>query len=191
MSKLSAVRTGQPTQGVGAAPSQQPPAAERAMRAQEVVAESAAHSLSAQVDAAPINPRSAHSAAAATVAAAWLSLEAKEIEVRQYFHKLPVASGLEMLARMRKQCDLAAGVLQQRIDQGATERCTGCGKTLEEARKSQFIMQGSEVDPETGVPIPYRFCSPICVRERNREKMLPPESRNKYRFDGTEEGDIR
>jgi hypothetical protein len=52
-------------------------------------------------------------------------------------------------------------------------------------------MQGSEVDPETGVPMPYRFCSPMCVRERNREKMLPPEQRNKLRFDGQEEGDIR
>ena len=77
------------------------------------------------------------------------------------------------------------------MDESNMERCTGCGKTLEEARKSQFIMQGSEVDPETGVPMPYRYCGPQCVRERNREKMLPKEERNKLRFDGREMGDVQ
>ena len=173
MSKLAPVANGNPTQGIGAVP--------------VAVLEPVAPPLPA------INPRSAHSAAAATVTAAWLSLEAKEIEVRQYFRQLPVTSGLEMLARMRKQCDLAAGELQQRIDLGNTERCTGCDKTLEEARKSQWIMQGSEVDPDTGVPLPYRYCGPQCVRARNREKMLPPEQRKEreVRFDGQPEGDIR
>jgi hypothetical protein len=160
LSKLAAVSTGQPTQGLGTVPT-------------------------------VINPRSAHSAAAATVTAAWLSLEAKEIEVREYFRKVPVPSGLELLAKMRHQCNLAAETLQQRMDEGNTERCSGCGKTLEEVRKTQFLMVGSEVDPETGVPMPYRYCGPQCIRERNREKMLPPEQRNKYRFDGAEEGDIR
>ena len=140
---------------------------------------------------ASINPRDPYSAVRAAASAAWLSLEAKEIEVRRYFQSISVSSGLELLAKMRKQCDLAAAELQQRIDLGNTERCTGCGKTLEEARKSQFIMQGSEVDSTTGIPIPYRFCSPMCVRERNREKMLPPEARNKLRFDGQEEGEVR
>ena len=53
------------------------------------------------------------------------------------------------------------------------------------------MMQGSEVDPETGVPMPYRFCGPQCVRARNREKMLPPELRDKKRFDGEEMGEVR
>lgn len=170
MSKLAAVRTGQPTQGIGAAPEEL-----------EALAK----------DLAPVNPRSAHSAAAATVAAAWLSLEAKELEVRKYFRSITVASGLEMLAKMRRQCDLAAGELQQRIDTGNLERCTGCGKTLEEARKSTWIMMGSDVDSETGVPVPYRFCSPICVRDRNREKMMPKEFRGQKRVDGEAMEDVR
>lgn len=179
MSKLSPVASGQPTQGIGAVP------------AGLSHAHVAAVLAPVPQQPPPINPRSAHSAAAATVTAAWLSLEAKEIEVRQYFRQLSVSSGLEMLVLMRKQCDLAAGELQQRLDEGNTERCTGCDKTLEEARKSQWIMVGSEVDPDTGVPMPYRYCGPQCVRARNREKMLPPEQRDKKRFDGTEEGDVR
>jgi hypothetical protein len=188
MSKLS-VASGQPTQGIGAVP-----AAVRAANAQIEVMENAAHSLDVQVAAVPpppINPRSAHSAAAATVTAAWLSLTATELEVRKYFRSIAVPSGLEALAKMRKQCDLAAETLQQRMDEGNTERCTGCGKTLEEARKSQFLMQGSEVDPETGVPMPYRYCGPQCIRARNREKMLPPEQRKEKRVDGQEFGDVQ
>jgi hypothetical protein len=38
--------------------------------------------------------------------------------------------------------------------------------------------------------MPYRYCGPQCIRERNREKMLPKEERNKLRFDGREQGDI-
>jgi hypothetical protein len=30
----------------------------------------------------------------------------------------------------------------------------------------------------------------MCVRERNKERMLPKEERNKLRFDGREQGDI-
>jgi len=169
MSRLAAV-TGQPTQGIGSAPEVSPHDAH-----------------------APIRPRYARDAAQATVTASWLTLDAKEIEVRKYFRELDVPSGLEILAKMRKQCDLAAGELQQRIEQNKVERCSGCGKTLEEVRKTQWIMQGSDVDPETGVPMPYRFCGPMCVRERNREKMLPKERRKdmETRFDGQPEGDIR
>jgi hypothetical protein len=180
MSKLSPVSSGQPTQGVGNAPD----------KASQAVAE--LHSVAAVLDppTALIKPHGP--VAAATVrAAAWLSLEAKEIEVRQYFKSIPVPSGLEMLARMRKQCDIAATELQQRMDEGNTERCTGCGKTLEEVRKAQWVMMGSDMDPDTGVPVPYRFCGPLCVRERNRKNMLPKELRDQKRFDGEEMGDVR
>ena len=194
MSRLAPVTTGQPAQGIGAAPTKRQFASP--LEAQRAEAEASGSLLDdlesiAGDPPAPINPRSAHSAAAATVTAAWLSLTATELEVRKYFRTLEVPSGLEMLARMRKQCDLAAEVLQQRMDDGNKERCTGCGKTLEEARKSQFIMMGSEVDPETGVPMPYRYCGVQCVRERNREKMLPKELRDQKRFDGADIAEVR
>ena len=188
MSKLAAVRTGQPTP---VAPNHQHPSPLQAQRAEAEASGALIIDDLEAPDPVVVNPRSAHSAAAATVTAAWLSLEAKELEVRNYFRKLDVSSGLEMLARMRKQCDLAAETLQQRMDDGNKERCTGCGKTLEEVRKTQWIMIGSDMDPDTGVPVPYRFCGPICVRERNRRTMLPKDQRDKLRFDGQEEGEIR
>ena len=210
MSRLAAVHTGQPTQGLGTVPTVKPapkltakPAVAptrqyasplEAQRAEAEAAEAAeaVRALRAELEPEPavVNPRNPYSTLAAANVAAALALSATELEVRQYFRKLPVASGLEMLAKMRHQCDLAAETLQGRMDESNTERCTGCGKTLEEARKSQWIMVGSDMDPDTGVPVPYRFCGPLCVRERNRERMLPKEERNKLRFDGQEQGDI-
>jgi len=188
MSKLAPVTTGQPTQGMGTVPARQHSSPLIAQHA-EALANGGIEVL--DPPAAPINPRDPYSAVRAASTAAWLSLSATELEVRKYFRTIEVPSGLEALAKMRKQCDLAAETLQQRMDEGNTERCSGCDKTLEEARKSQWIMSGAEVDPETGVPMPYRYCGVQCVRARNREKMLPPEQRDKKRFDGQEEGDVR
>jgi len=206
MSRLAAVHTGQPTQGLGTVPTARavvkPTAVPARQYASPLEAQYAEAEASGALDiddlAAPplapadtlLSPRNHYSAVRATATAAWLSLTATEIEVRQHFKSIPVQHGLETLARMRHQCDLAASTLQGRMDEGNTERCTGCGKTLEEARKSQFLMQGSEVDPDTGVPMPYRYCGPQCIRERNREKMLPPDQRDKKRFDGREMGDV-
>jgi hypothetical protein len=200
MSRLAAVTTGQPTQGQGTVPT---PAPERkhsspliAQRAEAAEIEpnfneGAAESPAATFAPTALNPRDPYSAVRAAATAAWLTLDAKEIEVRKYFRSVEVPTGLELLAKMRKQCDLAAETLQQRMDEGNTERCTGCNKTLEEARKSQWIMSGAEVDPATGVPMPYRFCGPLCVRERNREKMLPKELRDQKRFDGADIAEVR
>jgi hypothetical protein len=186
MSRLAAVHTSQPTQGVNSVPNGKTKAAPT-RTVEDLDKELAA------LNAPPptINPRSAHSAAAATLTAAWLSLSATELEVRNYFRAIEVQSGLEALAKMRKQCDLAAQTLQQRMDDGNTERCHGCGKTLEEARKTQWLFNSNVLDPETGTAMCYHYCNALCVREVNREKMLPPEQRKKYRFDGQEEGDIR
>jgi len=209
MSKLAPVTTGQPTQGIGAAPNGKPKAVK--LLGLRTIADidkelaalaapgpgSAATGPAAEADPpaatgpAAINPRSYASAPQAAMTAAWLSLAATELEVRNYFRSIDVQSGLEALAKMRKQCDLAAQTLQQRMDDGNTERCHGCGKTLEEARKTQWVFNSNVLDPDTGTAVCYHYCNALCVREINREKMLPPEQRKKYRFDGQEEGDIR
>lgn len=198
MSRLAAVRTGQPTQGVGAAPNGKSRPATPAEVA-DFLGETDPGSVSGidlskplpgEVTPHKISPHAPVSVATIQTAA-WLSLSATELEVRKYFRSISKDSGLEMLAKMRRQCDLAATELQQRIDDNLTERCSGCGKTLEEVRKTQWIMQGSDVDPDTGVPMPYRFCGPMCVRERNREKMLPKELRDQKRFDGEDIAEVR
>src|ERR1700679_4295187 len=129
MSRLAAVTTGQPTQGLGTVPAAAKPVTRAVPRQPQHASPLEAQRAEAEASGAldifegldpesafppppptgpsSINPRSAHSAAQATVTAAWLSLTATELEVRKYFRSLEVPSGLEMLAKMRKQCDLA------------------------------------------------------------------------------------
>ena len=208
MSKLAAVNTGHSTQGIGAVPNGKHSHASP-LEAQHAEAKAAGALLLEDLAAGPgsatagpgsaapdsslpaNSPRNHYAAVRQAAAATWLSLTATELEVRQHFRSIPVQTGLETLARMRKQCDMAAGELQQRLNEGNTERCTGCNKTLEECRKTQWLMLGADMDPDTGVPVPYRFCGPLCVRERNRKTMLPKDQRDKLRFDGQEEGEIR
>ena len=198
MSRLAAVTTGQPTQGQGTVPTptrqhSSPLIAQRA-EAEAAGAFDIDDALAAQSPVSAkstLSPRDPYSSVRAAATAAWLTLDAKEIEVRKYFKSITVPTGLELLAKMRKQCDLAAETLQQRVDEGKTERCTGCGKTLEEVHKSQWLMQGSDVDPATGVSVSYCFCGPLCIRERNREKMLPKELRDQKRFDGEDIAEVR
>lgn len=208
MSRLAAVRTGQPTQGIGAAPALEPEFEQEQEPGQEpaesnghasvLPAASAqaapAHAAPAPPVAAPlrVNPRSPHSAAKTAVAAAWLLKEASEAQVRKHFRsEISKEAGLELLARMRSLCDMAAAELQNRIDESKRERCSGCGKTLEEAGRSMWLSQGSDLDSETGLPVPYYYCGPMCVRERNRGKMLPKELRDQKRFDGEDIADVR
>lgn len=129
--------------------------------------------------------------AAEVAKAGWLMLDATEVEVRSHFRSVPVPEGLSLLAQARKQIEIAAFELNQRIEEGVrVERCTSCQKTLEQVGRSFWAMQGAENDPETGTMVPYRYCSPMCVRERNRRKMMPADA-SEIAVDGSIMGDIK
>src|ERR1700678_2356783 len=105
MSRLAAVHTGQPTQGMGTVPNGKHKVVAPATPPRTI--DDLDKELAAlELPPPTINPRSARSAAAATVTAAWLALSASELEVRNYFRAIEIRSGLEALAKMRKQCDL-------------------------------------------------------------------------------------
>lgn len=146
----------------------------------------------APAPADPRNPFTGDSKRASEVAkAGWILVEAKEAEVRKHFQSLPVEEGLQLLATARKHLEIAAYELNQRIEAGAkVERCSGCGKTLEEVGRSMWIMQGATRDPETGLDVPYRYCHVQCVRERNR-RLLMPKDASPIGADGNIMGDIK
>ena len=123
--------------------------------------------------------------------AGWLAFEATENQVRQHFHSIAVTEGMSLLAQARKNIEIAAFELNQRIEETTrVERCTGCGKTLEESGRSMWMMQGAERDQNTGLDMPYRYCNVMCIRERNRKKLMP-EGADKIGADGNELGDIK
>ena len=123
--------------------------------------------------------------------AGWLAFEATENQVREYFKTVSVAEGISLLAQGRKNLEIAAFEINQRIEEGSrVERCSGCGKTLEETGRSMWMMQGAERDKDTGLDIPYRYCNVMCIRERNRKKLMP-EGASPVGADGNEMGDIK
>jgi len=124
------------------------------------------------------------------VRTSWLLRDAKEIEIREFFRELPLSEGMSQLASARKNIELAAEVLNQRIgEEAASEVCSTCGGPSKR-KDGLWIQQGVRRDPDTGILIPYRFCDVFCLREYNR-KMLMPAGASPVAADGTEMGDIR
>lgn len=118
----------------------------------------------------------------------WLLRDAKEADIRQFFREITIAEGLSQLASARKNIEIAAEILNDRIGkEQEDEKCTSCDGPPRQS--GMWVMQGVEKDPDTGLNIPYRYCSVGCVRDRNRRKMMPAGS-PKLREDGREFGDI-
>lgn len=120
--------------------------------------------------------------------AQWLARDAREDEVRLAFRQMPLEEALSLLAVARRNIEIAAKELNQRLSEDTeNETCTTCGGPP--PKNGIFVMQGSEKG-EDSLLHPYRYCSVACVRERNRKKMLPVGAPT-HRLDGHEEGDIR
>ena len=134
----------------------------------------------------PVDPHNRFAQAART---SWMLRDAKEMEIRDFFRSIPLSEALSQLASARKNIELAAEVINERIGQESeNETCTSCGGPPK--ANGLWVMQGSEKDRDTGVNFSYRYCSMSCVRERNRRKMLPVGA-PKHRLDGVEEGEVR
>lgn len=118
----------------------------------------------------------------------WMMRDAKEHEIRKAFKEMSLPEALDLLAQARKNIEIAATVLNQRIGEEAEkETCTTCGGPPK--RNGLWIMQGVDKDPETGLLTPYRYCDAFCVRDRNKKKLGIGQSN--VRVDGQDMRDIR
>jgi len=121
--------------------------------------------------------------------ASWCMRDAKEEEVRKAFQDMTLPEALNVLAQGRKNLEIAATVINQRLgDEAAKETCSTCGGPPR--RNGMWVLQGVDKDKETGLLVPYRYCDVICVRERNKKRLLP-EGHSGTRVDGQDMGDIR
>lgn len=129
-----------------------------------------------------------HKRAGEAARTSWLLRDAKETDIRQFFKDIPLSEGMSQLASARKNIEIAANVLNDRIGEDASEEiCTSCGGPPKP--NGMWVMAGVDKDKETGLLMPYRFCSVMCVRERNRKNLLPAGS-PKLRVDGREFGSV-
>lgn len=120
----------------------------------------------------------------------WLLREAKELEIRQFFREIPLTEALSQLASARKNIELGAEIINDRIGkEGNSLRCSTCGGPPKRI-DGNWVMQSQELDKDTGIYVRVQYCDVFCVRERNRKKLMPAGA-NPLAADGTELGDIR
>lgn len=101
--------------------------------------------------------------------ARWSSEDATEEEVRRFFTRgVEVEEGLKLLARMRKNCEIASYALNQRITADDSQsRCKTCGGA-KKANK-QWALIRPKRDPVTQLVNNEYFCQIACVALENQK----------------------
>jgi hypothetical protein len=105
----------------------------------------------------------------AAVKARWAGEKATEEDVRKFFAKdVGVEEGLQLLARMRKNCEIASYALNQRITADDNQsRCKTCGGP-KKANK-QWALVRPHRNPVTQLVENDYFCQIACVALENQK----------------------
>jgi hypothetical protein len=102
------------------------------------------------------------------IQARWAAEKGSEEEVTDYFRKsVTIEDGLQLLARMRKNCELASYALNARITaDNDRDRCEFCGGRKKD--RKQWALVRPFRDPTTMLVRNHYFCSIECVALMNR-----------------------
>lgn len=101
------------------------------------------------------------------VQARWAAERGSEEEVIQYFRKVKIEDGLELLARMRENCKHASLTLNARITaDNNRDRCEFCNGPKKPNK--QWALVRPYRDPLTLLVRNHYFCSIECVALQNR-----------------------
>lgn len=111
-------------------------------------------------------PESASNAAKAR----WAGEEKEEAAILQQFDKLSVQDGLEVLARMRHNTEVAARIINDKIaKEGKSTRCCMCKGAQLPGR--QWTMVKPVRNPATQGYSNLYFCRPECVARYNHQQQ--------------------
>lgn len=138
------------------------------------LAKAAARAAEVVVDPAATNGKGGAEAVSqqtAAVKARWASERGTEEEVTRYFaHSVSIEAGLQLLARMRKNCELASYALNTRITADSdTNRCEFCHGRKKNRR--QWALVRPFRDPTTQLIQNHYFCSIECVALMNQRNQ--------------------
>jgi hypothetical protein len=100
--------------------------------------------------------------------ARWAAEQATDDELREMFQQIEMEKGLELLARMRKNCEVAAKALEARRTSGEDAKCKTCDKSLAEANIRDWRMRRPRRDPATNTIYIEHFCSDVCIALDNK-----------------------
>lgn len=105
--------------------------------------------------------------ASANIQARWSAETASEVEVDAHFRVIEIEEGLALLARMRRNTELASKALNARISLDDTKaRCATC----QGAKKpnKQWALIRPRRDEKTGQILNIFYCSMACVALENQ-----------------------
>lgn len=106
----------------------------------------------------------------AAAKARWAAEAASEEHVTAYFTQgVTIEEGLTILAKMRKNCELAGHALNQRITSDRdTDRCAFCGG--KKKPNKQWALIRPKRDPITNQLFNEFFCDIFCVAQMNKKE---------------------
>ena len=104
------------------------------------------------------------------VRARWAQEHSSEEELEKYFDLIDVEEGLNLLARMRKNCDLAARTINKRISsEEVRAKCAYCGGPRK-VNKQWYLIKPRR-DPVTQLILNDYFCDIFCVAMQNKKEQ--------------------
>lgn len=104
------------------------------------------------------------------VQARWATESEVQADLVALVNSLSMEDALQLVYRMRQNCELAAKTYEARRLAAETEQqCTTCGKTRAQMGLHVWRMQTYRIDPKTQTKFPVQFCSDVCVIDWNRK----------------------
>lgn len=106
--------------------------------------------------------------------ARWATETAAVDDLTKLFSEgLELEEGLQLLAQMRKHCEIAAKILEARRTADTNQRCKTCDKSLEELQKEgrpirDWRMIRPRRDNRTNTVYTEVFCSDVCIALENK-----------------------
>lgn len=103
----------------------------------------------------------------AAVKSRWAAEKATENDLRQLFAQIAIDEGMQLLAKMRQNSEIAAQVLNQRITgDAAREKCKTCDGPM---KGRDWMLRRPHRDPTTQGIITDVFCCVSCVALENQK----------------------
>lgn len=111
---------------------------------------------------------------ARAIQARWAGEQAAEEELRHHFETIPLEKALALLAKMRKNCEMAGGILNGRINVPELQKCATCGRTYDEliagSRMRDWFLNKPYYDKEDrNIIHVLHFCSAACISAYNHQ----------------------
>lgn len=106
----------------------------------------------------------------AAIKARWLVEKNSEIDLKRIFTEIDYQEGLDLLARMRTNCEVAGHTLNARLSHDdESARCVTCGGPRKQGR--QWALIRPSMDYTTRIINNHYFCTIMCVAHENQKNQ--------------------